>query len=255
VGGFPVIMYNLYKFLSPLIVRQKRLTIFLFITTSFILACLGVVFAYFVSLPAALIFLTQFGGDSVKSLITANEYFSFALAYLGGFAILFQIPLLIMIINRIKPLKPSGMLKNMRWIILASFIVAAMLTPTPDPINQAIMAAPIIILYLLSIIMVFFTNRRRQPRVVNIQPAYSFDFTKNLAKTAIKKSLRRAAPPPQKIFSDIMMPASRNRARQLTERPRPALRTTRDTTPPFFKKQDRTPPFVGRRRQSIDGII
>lgn len=163
VVAFPVIAYHTYKFLSPLLIEKSRLTIFAYIVGSFLMACLGIAFAYFISLPAALNFLTQFGEGSIQSLIKADEYFSFALAYIGGFAIMFQIPLLILLVNRITPLKPSKMIKSQRWVILLSFIGAAIITPTPDPINQALMAAPAILLFQISIVLVAILNRGRKP--------------------------------------------------------------------------------------------
>lgn len=160
--GFPVIIYHLYQFISPLWHTTKKLGVFFYIFASFALACAGVLFAYFISLPAAISFLTQFGGENVQSLIKANEYFSFALAYLGGFALLFQIPLIISLINRITPLGPRKMLGSQKWVILISFAAAAIITPTPDPINQFILAAPAILLYQLSIVMIWLINKNRR---------------------------------------------------------------------------------------------
>lgn len=128
---------------------------------SYALACLGMAFAYFVSLPASLHFLTTFGdsGD-IHALITANEYFNFVLTYVAGFAILFQVPLIITFTNRVTPLPPKKLLGATRYVIVLSFIVAAIITPTPDPMNQAIMAGPIILLYLLSVCIVTLHPKR-----------------------------------------------------------------------------------------------
>lgn len=161
IMALPIALYHLFAFLGPILSKRSKFTIIKYTAWSFILAYAGILFAYFVSLPAALHFLNQFGGENMQSLISANEYFSFTLAYLGGFAALFQIPLVILFINRIKPLKPSGMFKQQRFIILGSFIVAALLTPTPDPLNQLIMAAPAIVLYQLSILIVLIVNRKQ----------------------------------------------------------------------------------------------
>ncbi len=162
VASLPVITLHLLGFTKPLIKRGHRWIIVKFITCSMILAACGVLFAYLVSLPAALNFLTNFGGQQIESLITADEYFNFALAYIGGFAVLFQLPLLMLLMNRIKPMKPSQMMKGQRYVIIGSFVVAAILTPTPDPVNQAIMAIPVIVLYQLSILLVMWANWRHK---------------------------------------------------------------------------------------------
>jgi len=122
VVAFSLIIYHVYRFVSPLLARQKRIAVFAYISFSFILAFLGVLFAYFISLPTALHFLTQFGGEGIESLIKADEYFSFALAYIAGFGIIFQIPLLLLLMNRVKPLSPGGMMRSQRWVILLSFV-------------------------------------------------------------------------------------------------------------------------------------
>lgn len=157
----PVIIYNLFKFISPAIPPHITYSFFKIIVVSILLALAGVAFAYFVSLPAALHFLNNFSNDQVSSLINAQEYFNFVMLYMAGFALLFQMPLVFSFINKVKPLKPARLLKQQRVVILISFIVAAILTPTPDPINQALMAAPIIALYQTSIGVVWRDNKRQ----------------------------------------------------------------------------------------------
>lgn len=160
VFALPVILYHVFGFLGPLLRRRQRSSIVAYTMWSINLAYAGVLFAYFISLPAALHFLAKFGGAGVQSLITVDEYFNFALAYLAGFALLFQVPLVILFINRIKPLKPAKMMGAQRFVILFSFIIAAILTPTPDPFNQLLMAAPAILLYQVGIVLVMIINHK-----------------------------------------------------------------------------------------------
>ncbi len=161
ICALPVIFFNLMKFISPLFSSTNRRSIPTYAIYSCILAFFGVAFAYTISLPAALHFLANFGGESIQSLITADEYFSFALAYLVGFAFLFQLPLIILTINQIRPQSPGELMRYQRYVILGSFILAAVLTPTPDFMNQTMMATPIIVLYQLSIVLVWFVNRHK----------------------------------------------------------------------------------------------
>lgn len=171
IFALPVMSFHMFKFLEPVTTKESRHSILKYVLWSVILAYAGVMFGYYISLPAALNFLTQFGGENIQSLITANEYFSFALAYVAGFALLFQLPLLILFVNRVTPLKPSGMFKAQKYVILGSFIVAAILTPTPDPINQLLMALPIILLYQVSIIVIWVANRsRKNINLIEAQP-------------------------------------------------------------------------------------
>lgn len=154
----PVLVYQLGKFLSPAFKRRVHITRIIF--PPVILAAAGVLFAYFVSLPASLHFLANVNSQDLQSLITVNEYLNFVFAYVAGFALLFQLPLIMLFINRIKPQRPAGLMHIQRYVILSSFIVAAALTPTPDPINQIIMASPIILLYQFSIVLIWLVNRR-----------------------------------------------------------------------------------------------
>jgi len=154
----PVFIYQLGKFLSPAFRRRIRATRIIFYST--VLAAMGVLFAYFVSLPAALHFLANVNSADLQSLITANEYINFVSAYVAGFALLFQLPLVLLFINRIKPQQPGRLMRVQRYVVLVSFIVAAILTPTPDPINQLTMALPIILLYQFSVGLIWLSNRR-----------------------------------------------------------------------------------------------
>lgn len=156
----PVIIYNFFKFISPAIPPYVTYSFSKIIVVSILLALAGVSFAYFVSLPAALHFLNNFSNEQVSSLISAQEYFNFVMIYMAGFALLFQMPLVFSFINKVKPLKPARLLKQQKVVILISFVIAAILTPTPDPINQALMAAPIIALYQTSIGVVWRDNKK-----------------------------------------------------------------------------------------------
>lgn len=165
VVALPALSYHIFGFFGPIIPNKTKRATVLYLLMSVTLACLGMAFAYFVSLPASLHFLTTFGdsGD-IHALITANEYFNFVLTYVAGFAILFQVPLIITFTNRVTPLPPKKLLGATRYVIVLSFIVAAIITPTPDPMNQAIMAGPIILLYLLSVCIVTLHPKRLKNR-------------------------------------------------------------------------------------------
>lgn len=161
IVALPMTLYQGFSFFEPLINVRTRRTIVLYVLLSALLAVAGIAFAYFISLPAALHFLVNFGnGTPIESLITANEYFNFVLAYIAGFAVLFQLPLIITFINRVTPLTPSKLMGGTRYVVLGSFIMAAIITPTPDPFNQALMAGPIILLYFLSALVVALINWR-----------------------------------------------------------------------------------------------
>lgn len=162
--ALPAFLYHLLKFLEPILPVTLQQRIVWFLLGSCALMLIGTSFAYFVSLPAALYFLGEFGSPQVQSLISTDAYFSFVTRYLLGFGILFQLPLLLLLINAISPLSPRQLMRYQRFVIVVSFVLAAIITPTPDPLNQAIMAVPVILLYQVSVLGIWVINRRREQK-------------------------------------------------------------------------------------------
>jgi sec-independent protein translocase protein TatC len=166
----PLIMYHLYRFLEPLMGAWRRSALF-YVGFSTALAVSGVLFAYFVSLPAAIKFLTGFSVNHIQAMLTADSYLSFVATYLLGAALLFQIPLLLLIINTMTPLKPSKLMKLQKFVIVGAFIIGAMISPTPDIMNQAFLAVPIIAMYQLGVILVWIQNGARSRKQARIAAA------------------------------------------------------------------------------------
>jgi len=138
-----------------------RQSTFLYLGAATVLAAIGVLFAYFVSLPGALHFLTGMELKNIQAMLTVDSYLGFVMTYLIGAALLFQIPLLLLIINRFTPLKPGKLMKVQRYVIVASFIIAAVISPTPDIMNQLLFALPIIVMYEIGVVLVWLQNRGR----------------------------------------------------------------------------------------------
>jgi sec-independent protein translocase protein TatC len=205
--ALPVVVYNLLKFITPAMPDRVRFNLVVILVTSLLLATVGICFAYFFSLPAALHFLASFGDTSqVAPLIFAGEYLTFVMIYLLSFAIMFQVPLIVAFVNRIRPMTPGGMLKAQRYIILGSFIIAAILTPTPDPLNQVVMATPMVLLYQLSVVYVWLVNRRGQQEVMPVyldtQPDAVSETEVTLPAEPAAAPLR--APTPQPVIARRM---------------------------------------------------
>lgn len=159
--SLPFLMYQAFKFIEPALPDYPKQLAFILIVDSCFLMILGIGFAYYISLPAALNFLSGFSTDKVKSLISAQEYFSFVSRYVIGFGVLFQLPLVMLLVNAMYPLKLKGLLKYQHYVVVLSFILAAIITPTADPINQTLLAVPIIVLYYISLVLVGYVNRER----------------------------------------------------------------------------------------------
>jgi sec-independent protein translocase protein TatC len=165
--SIPFLLWQLFRFLEPAMARSSRRFLMGTISASILLVAAGVSLGYFVSLPSSLQFLQGFDQGGIQSLISADQYLSFVLLYLTGFALLFQLPLVMLIINRITPLRPGQLMAQQGHVILAIFVAAAILTPTPDPINQIVVAVPVIGLYQVSIVLIWWANRPKRRRRIS----------------------------------------------------------------------------------------
>ena len=167
----PVVIHQLYCFIRPTLpLKMQRYSLAIFIS-SFVLLLCGMAFGYAFAIPGALNFLYEFAGDYVDASLTADSYLNFIVAYTLGIGLVFQVPLLLLLIHWIKPLTPGGLMKSERWAIVLSFVAAAILTPTPDPLNQTIIAVPIIMVYQLGVAAVLVSiYRERRNRKKQKQP-------------------------------------------------------------------------------------
>lgn len=173
IAILPVMIYHLYKFVTPVMKRTTSRAVFGYTTASTLLALAGIAFAYFFSLPAALHFLTNINLDQISSMLTIDSYMSFVIAYVLGGALLFQTPLIMLIINSITPLTPGKLMNYQRHMIVVSFIIAAIISPTPDVVNQTILAAPMVVMYQVGVILVWLRNRRRKARPAAVYTTYT----------------------------------------------------------------------------------
>jgi len=160
VVAAPVMLYHILRFVQPAWPKQSTRSLVAVLVVSILLLGIGIGFAYLVSLPAALHFLGLFDVGEVEALITTSEYLAFASIYIFGFGLLFQLPLVLLVVNHITPLSAKQLWAKQRFVILASFIVAAILTPSFDIVNQTLFAGPIILLYQVSVLVIWLRNRK-----------------------------------------------------------------------------------------------
>jgi sec-independent protein translocase protein TatC len=168
--SIPVIIYNILKFIEPVMPESSTRYILRGSAVAGFLAVAGIVFGYIFGLPSALKFLAnQFTTDQIKALIAVQSYMHFVTMFLLASALIFQAPLIMLLINKIKPLKPSTMLrlKNQRWVILISFILGAVISPTPDIRSMMILSVPMIVSFEVGTAVVWHANRHgRKPKSV-----------------------------------------------------------------------------------------
>ncbi len=146
----PFVLYQLWLFISPGLYRKEKRYVFPFMFSTVALFISGGYFGYRVVLPQALVFLIGFGKD-FQPMITVTEYSSLFLSVIVGLGVVFEMPIVIFFLALMGIVSAGWMWHNIRYAILGIFIVAAIITPTPDILNMCIFAAPMVALYVLSI--------------------------------------------------------------------------------------------------------
>lgn len=157
----PVVLYQVWKFISPGLFPKEKKFVAPFVITSTMLFIGGVCFGYFLVLPSAYKFFLEFTTDFLKPMLSMREYLTLTLKLLLAFGIIFEIPVFLFFMTKIGLVTPRKLAKMRRYAIVACFIVAAIITPTPDAFTQCMMAIPMIILYEVGIIVSRLASRRK----------------------------------------------------------------------------------------------
>jgi sec-independent protein translocase protein TatC len=162
--AMPMLLFQAYAFVLPAFSpgeRKVALPLMLMVPVLFIA---GAAFGYFVVLERAVQFLQNFNDDSFDILLQAKDYFKFAVLFVAGVGLLFQIPVGVLAITRLGIFTPRQLAKNRGYVILGIAVLAAVATPTPDPFTMSIAMAPLIVLFELSILLARWIGRVRPPR-------------------------------------------------------------------------------------------
>jgi len=157
----PFLLLQLWLFLKPgLYKRERRLAVpFIVFTTIFFVA--GGLFGYYVAFPMVVDFLMGVGKD-FKQVVTIQAYFSMMSKILLGLGLVFEMPMLMFFLARLGIVTARQLLKGFRWAVLGIFVVAAVITPTPDIATQTVFAVPMILLYLLGVLVAAIFGKRRE---------------------------------------------------------------------------------------------
>ena len=155
----PLLLYQLWSFLAPAIEEHMQRTVSAFVALSTVLFSGGVAFSYFIVLPRALSFLTNFGADQFEVDIRASYYFSFVTVTLLASGLAFQMPIFILALVRLRVLTAAKLRRNRRlgYVLM---VVFAILLPTVDPVSLALEVAPLLILFEVSIWLSSYMERR-----------------------------------------------------------------------------------------------
>jgi sec-independent protein translocase protein TatC len=160
MGAAPILIYQLWMFVLPGLYEKEVKMVFPIVIASTLFFYGGGAFCLFYVIPIALNFLMKFGGENLEPLISVSEYFVFVTRMVLAFAIVFELPVVSYFLGRVGILTHKFMAKGRRYAIVLILVLSALLTP-PDIFSQVALAAPLYLLYELSILVVYLTGRRR----------------------------------------------------------------------------------------------
>jgi sec-independent protein translocase protein TatC len=158
----PFIIYQVWKFISPALLPQEKKYVVPFVFFSTLLFLSGVTFGYFVVLPTAFEFFVSFNNEYLRAMISFSDYLSFMVTFLLGFGLSFQLPILMFFLAKLGIVTDKLLSKNRKYAILLIFIVAAILTPSPDALSQILMAIPLMFLYEVSIFVAKIAGKKKE---------------------------------------------------------------------------------------------
>lgn len=151
IGGaalaMPVIVYQIIRFVVPGLKSGEKKYLFFVIPSATILFLLGLTFGYLVLLPFALRYLLTFGGDLATAAISIGEYVSFVVTLLLWMGLAFELPMIIVFLAKVRVVTHQQLRGYWKYALIGSFVLAALITPTPDPFNQSMVAIPLYLLY------------------------------------------------------------------------------------------------------------
>jgi len=155
----PIVFLQIILFLSPGLKKNEKIFLYLSIPIVYVTFGLGLIFGLYVLFPPAIKFLITFGSDIATPYIRIGNYISILISLLGWMGLIFQTPLIMFILGKLKIINSIKIKRFRRYFWVVSFILGAIITPTFDPVNQTLVAIPIILLYEIGFILVWIINR------------------------------------------------------------------------------------------------
>lgn len=159
----PFLFYQVWLFIAPGLYRKEKKYVIPFVLFTSVFFIAGALFGFFVVFPWAVRFFLTMGSE-FQAMITVDKYFSLVLRVHLGIAVIFELPTLTFFLARMGIITAKWMVKNFKYAVLAIFVIAAIITPTPDMVTQSIIAIPMLGLYGLSILIALIFNKKKDKK-------------------------------------------------------------------------------------------
>lgn len=161
VMAFPIVVWAVWRFIKPALYPHERKYIYVLFPVSIFLFAGGVLFSYFGILHLVLKFFIYIAGENLETMFKVDQYVSFVMAFTLPFGIVFELPVIVFFLTKIGVIQSDTLSRNRKYALLVIVVLAAALTPGPDPISQMMMAVPVYLLYEVSI----WVSKMARPRV------------------------------------------------------------------------------------------
>jgi sec-independent protein translocase protein TatC len=158
--SMPVLLYQFWLFIAPGLTKQERRYVYVFIPSALLLFVLGIAFAWFILVPAAVLFLANFLPEVFKTEWTGQEYISLLITMLFWLGVAFELPVIVYLIARVGLVSGRTLREQWRIAIVAVAVIAAAVTPSIDPVTMLLTMLPLFILYGLSILLGYLGQRQ-----------------------------------------------------------------------------------------------
>ncbi len=159
--ALPLIMYQIWLFIAPGLLEKERKLAIPFVFSATALFFLGAIFAYFIVFPAAFKFFLGYSTPELKPMIAIREYVSLVMLLMLSFGLVFETPIIIVFMGLLGIVDSAFLKKGRRYFVVIAFIIGAILTPTPDVINQSLMAVPMLLFYETGIFILSLIEKKR----------------------------------------------------------------------------------------------
>ena len=157
--AFPVVLYQVIMFVRPGLKGNERRTLYLLLPGGTLLFIAGAAFAYYLVIPPAIHFLLQFGGEIALVTPRLSSYVTLVSTLVIWMGLIFELPIVMYLLAKLGVLRPRALSRQRRWVILFAFVLAAIVTPTVDPVTQTMVAAPVVVLFELGLLLTKFATR------------------------------------------------------------------------------------------------
>ena len=157
----PIVFSYFWKAFSPLFRKRGLESSSFVLLAAILLFYSGAAFCYFVTLPFGIQFLMGYQSATIKPMISVAKYISFCVGFIFAFGLVFELPLILALLSYIRVVNASFLTRNRRYAILIMAILSAVLTPTPDIFNMALMGGPLYVLFEIGVLLVKIIERKR----------------------------------------------------------------------------------------------